>query len=264
LQPLADDDLKNVAGANVLDTLVHRLLELLARKVRFVREGRLRERRNIGWRQFATGRFQPCDQRVDAALRVGVGPLQVVAELVQPGHRHHHFRLVHVVEHDHLIVERERQVGQLPVVRRGVGQILGVAHHVVAGVADRAAGKRRQFGQRGRSNRVHAFFQFRQGVDGREFFAPVVRNHDYPIATRFDLHERIRRQRRQKTVATNLLAADHALEQTGRRAGIDLVKRRDGRQRIGQQSAVDRHPMNARGKFAKRCEIWLMFHRAPK
>ena len=66
---------------------------------------------------------------------------------------------MHVVEHDHVVVERERQVGQVAVVVRRVRQVLDVADRVVAGVADRAADERRQLRQLGHADRLHALAQ---------------------------------------------------------------------------------------------------------
>ena len=71
-----------------------------------------------------------------------------------------------MVEHDHVVVERERQVGQVAIVGRRVGQLLDVADDVVAGIADRAAGERRQLRQRGRAQRLDAAFEFFERIVG--------------------------------------------------------------------------------------------------
>ena len=62
-------------------------------------------------------------------------------------------RLVDVIEDDQLVVEAEEQIGQLPVVRRGAGELLAfvIADRVVAGVADQAAGEGGQAAGRGDS-----------------------------------------------------------------------------------------------------------------
>ncbi len=89
----------------------------------------------------ASGRERLCDDVIDAAAGVVVGGADVAAGriVIDAGHGDDDDRLGDVVEHDHAVVERERQVGQVAIVGRGVGQVLGVANDVVAGVADRAA-----------------------------------------------------------------------------------------------------------------------------
>src|SRR3954452_10179506 len=62
------------------------------------------------------------------------------------GIRHHLDRLVDVIEDDQLAVEAEQELGQLAIIERRLCELfaLVIANGVVAGVADQAAGERRQ------------------------------------------------------------------------------------------------------------------------
>ena len=135
-QSLADDDLKNIARADVFDALADRLLEIDLREIRFV--GNLRRARGIDIhrRQLGANGGELLDRGVDTLFRIGIGFGR--GKLIEPRECHHHDRLVDVVEHHHPIEKCERKVGQMTIVGRGVRQVLGVAHHVVTGIADRA------------------------------------------------------------------------------------------------------------------------------
>ena len=56
-----------------------------------------------------------------------------------------------MVEQDHPVVERERQIGKAAIIGRHVRQILGVADGVVGGKADRPAHEPRQALERDRA-----------------------------------------------------------------------------------------------------------------
>ena len=146
-QPLADHDLEDVAGADVLHALLHRLLELLLREVRAVFQIHLAFGPDIDQIQVGRSRGQLLDQGIDPPPGVVVGRFDRRPGPIEPGHGHDDDRLGHVVEDHHPIVKGEGQVGHLPVVGRGVGQPLEVAHRVVAGIAHGPGAERRQFRQ---------------------------------------------------------------------------------------------------------------------
>ncbi len=89
-----------------------------------------------------------------------------------------------------------------------------------------------------------------QRIGGVELFGAIAVDDRDAIAAGFDLQERIGGE---KAVAADLLAADDAFEQAGARTRVELVKRRDRRERIADQAAVDRHEVRHRGRGGRRC-----------
>ena len=71
----------------------------------------------------------------------------------------------------------------------------------------------------------------------------------HAVAVGFDLEKRIGGQ---EAVAADLLAADHALEQAGAAAGVDLVEGASPGQRVADQAAVDGHQLGPLGQLLKR------------
>ena len=233
-QPLAEDDLEDVAGVDVLDALADGRLEIGLGEVRAVRQRHVAfgadvERLQQDRDRLPAGKL--LDQLVDAAARRLVGLGRGNARLVQPGHRHHHDGLGDVVEHDHLVVEGEGHVGHLAVVGRGMGQVLEVADRVVAGVSDRTATEGGQLRQMDRPNRLDPPPKLVQRVvaielAGHQRRRPPGRNprigiRRHPAAIGLDLEERLGGQ---KAVAAHFLAAHDALEQASAASGVDLVE----------------------------------------
>ena len=163
LEPLAGHDLKDVAGPDVLLAVPHDLLVFLAREV----GARLERDRSLGvdiaQLEFRSGSRQPRDQLVDAVGRRLVGFPWVGAGFeMRLGHHEH--GLANVVEEDHAVEERKREVGQAPVVARDVGQVFGVADRVVGGVADGAAGEPGQAAHIHRAIAIDELLELAEGI----------------------------------------------------------------------------------------------------
>ena len=77
---------------------------------------------------------EPGQGRVVAVVELGVGQLGVDERVGDQGHP-----LAEVVERRQLADHVLDRIGQVLVVGRNVGQLLDLAHHVVAEVADQAA-----------------------------------------------------------------------------------------------------------------------------
>jgi len=265
LQALAEDDLEDVAGADVLDALLDGRLELLAREVRLAGEIGRAFQGDVHRLQVAGVRGQLVDQGVDAAAGVVVGRAAADALVVEPGHGDHDDRLGHVIEDDHLIVEGEPQVGDLAVVVRGVGEVLEVADHVVAGVAHCAAAKRGQLGECDGAHSLHPPPQLLERVGALELPADEDRRAGgrnpgrgadrHPLLVGFDLEEGVRGE---EAVAAHLLAADHALEQTCAAAGIELVEGGHRGERVAHQAAVDGHQVRPGCELRESLEIGII------
>ena len=76
------------------------------------------------------GAGEPRDQLVEPVARCFVGGLRVDPRPdVSLGDRQD--RLADMVEEEHPVVEREREVGNAAIVGRNVGQVLGVSHGIV-------------------------------------------------------------------------------------------------------------------------------------
>ena len=167
LEPLAEDDLEDVAGLDVLLALADDRLVLLAGEVGPGREPGRPVGVDVGQAELGAGLGEAGDQLVDP----GAGPLvrgpRRLAR-VEVGVRHDQDRLVDVVEDDHPVVEGEREVGQAAVVGRGVRQVLDVADRVVAGVADRPPREPGEARHRGRAIAFDELLELGERVVGGE------------------------------------------------------------------------------------------------
>ncbi len=123
---LRRDDLEGVAGVDVLDDPRDVALELGALHVR------LPVRLGPGAGHAARRRDRPGERRAD------------LVDHRRVPHRDDGDRVLEVVEGDERVGEHERHVGQAHRVGVGRAERLDRAHEVVAEVADRAAGERRQ------------------------------------------------------------------------------------------------------------------------
>ena len=159
-----------------------------------------------------------------------------------------------MVEEDHPVVEREREVGQTAIVGRGVGQVLGVADGVVGRVADGSAG------EPGKPGEVNGAITVEELLRGRETdrprcnarFAPGSsgRDHDDLVAPGLEPEERLGAQ---EAEPADLLAADHALEQkrgarsarSGRRPRRASGHRRSTGGKPGRRGPVAAHRTNS-------------------
>ena len=158
-----------------------------------------------------------------------------------------------MVEGDHAVVEREVQIGQPAVVGRRVGQPLGVAHRVVAGIADRSAEEADLLGQAG-------------GLADRLVLGHQLGEHFERVGDRADLGlERGRRVGERPAADRDLVpallgrrpggdfqkrvgageavaadvVADDAFEQKARVPPAKPVEGRDRRERVGDEPAGD-------------------------
>ena len=170
-------------------------------------------------------------------------------------------RLVQVVEDDHAIIEREAEVGQLAVVGRRVWQPLDVAHRIVGRVPHRAAAETRQAGQiRCAVIRQFLFEQFQRiGMIALEskFLMLACASTLGPrvVLSRLNPHVifvGLKTQKwsgTEKAVPPQSFAADHALEEKGPVAFLNLAESADRRQRVADQLTVDRHHAGITGQL---------------
>jgi hypothetical protein len=162
------------------------------------------------------------------------------------GQRDDNRRLLHVVEYDHVVVERERQIGELAVVGRRVRKLLDVADRVIARVSHCAAGERRQARNLGDADRLHSVAQHLERIVGREVLRALrIRDRDFLAVCR----DREKRFRCQEAIAAYLFAADHALEQTCTSAIVYLVKRAHRCEHVAQHASKHGHVVGSLRKF---------------
>lgn len=146
--------------------------------------------------------------------------------------------LRHVIEDDHAVVERERQVRQTEVVGGGVRQPLDIPHGIVGDASDGAAREGGQFCQTRRAEGGHPTLEFRERIVARERLH-AGRSGD-PHLPPAGLHPQ-EGVGGEKTVPADVLAADDALEEA---PGGTVVQAGVGRERseaVGEQPSVDRH-----------------------
>ena len=138
-------------------------------------------------------------------------------------------------------VKGEAQVGEATVVGGRVGKILDVADRVVGGIADHAAGERREFGNVGRAEGGHAALEFGERIVRFERLAAAGKacaGDGDVLSSSLEEEERIGAE---KAVTPHLLAADDALKQAPAGAGIDAGEGRQRRQPVGEQAAPHRN-----------------------
>ena len=73
---------------------------------------------------------EPIDQLIEAVAGLGIGCFRINAR-ADMGQRDRQHGLANMVEEEHPVVKRERQVGNASIVGRDVGKILGVSHGVI-------------------------------------------------------------------------------------------------------------------------------------
>jgi hypothetical protein len=164
--------LKNVAGTNVFITFADGIFEIGLREIRPVIKMRNTACFDIHWSQGVDRLGQLLHQSVDAAACRVIGAAQGTRrvrfsrrDLCQ---HHDNRRFLHVVKNDHMIVESERQIGQVAIVVGRIRQIFNVADCVVAGIADGASHERWQLGQLGDAHGPHAVAEQLERIIGIE------------------------------------------------------------------------------------------------
>ena len=232
---MANNDLKDVAGTDVLDTLADGVFVVGLRHVRrvverhFAAEGDVVELQRLGWR------FEQPDQPVDLLAGVVVGLLQGGGAFVTDvGQGEDDDRFLDMVENDHVVVECKPKVGQLAVVAGGVREVFDVANRVVTGIANCPADKRRQLGQVAdvhrvdllakRFERVGALGSFRlPGVVAPFRVLARATRDRYAGAVGLDVQKGFAGE---EAVATDFFAADDTLEQAGGRGEVEFLEGR--------------------------------------
>ena len=155
---LADHDLKNIAGANVVLGFAHRRRELRLRQIRFHAQ-RLRAPR-ARLRQAAA--FERLPRARDFAHRGVVFRAQAAGALGENVANDPH-AMLHVVEDHQAEIKHHHAVVQAQIVAARVGNALDEPHHVVREISDRAGHQRRQPGH---AHRTVARRQPSQLLDG--------------------------------------------------------------------------------------------------
>ena len=152
------------------------------------------------------------------------------------GQRHRQHRLANVVEQEHPVVERERKVGNAPIVRGHVGKLLGVSNRVVGRKAHRPAHEPRQALRAAPCDNARRALRDREtdrptGTAAARQPSSAVLDHRL-LAAGLEPQERLGPQ---EAEPADLLTADDALEQKGEPAAVDQPKRRHRRQPIARQ-----------------------------
>ena len=153
LEPLGQDHLEDVAGEDMLLRPVYRRLEGLSRAIRLhpLGDGALRERvKGVEDILSDNGTAQGAFQLIQPALGVLPDGLPLLLRLpgADVGVGYEKEPVLGVVKGDQHIVEMQPGIGELRLPRMPVGNVLDVADRVVAQVAHRPAGQRRQAGHR--------------------------------------------------------------------------------------------------------------------
>jgi hypothetical protein len=160
--------------------------------------------------------------------------------VIDVGEHHDVERLRDVVENEQPVVEGEAEIREMKVVDRRMRQPLRVSDGVVGRIPHHAAGERREFRQLGRLMASHPPLEVGERV-GRLELLHVVRAGPRDPHSRAEGFKPQEGLGPQEAVTADLLPADDALEQAGRLSGVDPGKRRQRRQAIREQPAVDRH-----------------------
>jgi hypothetical protein len=227
-QPLTEHHLKNVAGPDEFDALANCVFVLQLGLIRLPSNPRLACRGDVRGGQVRRLR-ESRHQFVDPTAGVVVGGLHVPLRLVEPGHHDDEQRLAHVVEHDHPVVERKRQIGQPAVVGRRIRKVLDIPHHVVSRVADCTPLKRRQLGQSHGLISRQLPPQLIERIGRVKLFVPRLAADRDARAVSGKLLERLEGE---KAVPAHLFPADDTLEKARMTACVEQVKRGHRRQRI--------------------------------
>ena len=250
LQPLANHHLKNVPGADVVLAVPDRRLEPVAGETRAPFERRLAPQVDVGQLEIGGSLLQLPAHGVDLVAGGLVGGLRV--GLIEPGVSHHQHGFLDLVENDHPVVEGKRQVGEMPVVGRGVGKPLDVADHVVAEVSDGSPAEPGEAGDMRGAILRDALFQIAEGVGRLVNFGLTAAGDFDPRAEGIDLEEGVGPE---KAVAANLLATYHAFEQETGLAPLQLAVSRERGQRIAHQLAVDGDEVGRGGQLPEGIEV---------
>ena len=142
-EPLAGNDLEDIAGLDVLLTMPHNRFISRSGEIRPRLERDRRFRVDVAQPKVRAGRSQAIDQFVNAVARSFIGGLGV-GSWPDVRLRHHEDRLADMIENHHPIIKRKRKIRQAAIIRRRVRQILGVAHRIVRSVAHRPTREARQ------------------------------------------------------------------------------------------------------------------------
>ena len=231
LEPLTGHDLEDVAGLDVFLAVPDDLLVSIPGEI----GGRRGTARSLGIqvaeRQLGSGGGESPDEIVDPGTGRGVSLAGVDAG-PEMRLRHNQDDLANMIEQHHAVEEREREVGQTPIVARHIGQVLGVADGIVGRVAHGSAGESGQPGKVNRAMEIDELLKLdeRIGRSGNAVRPRVAgHGHDDLIAPGLEPQERLGPQ---ETEPPDVLAADDALEQEGRRTPLDPAEGRDGCQSI--------------------------------
>ncbi len=95
-------------------------------------------------------------------------------------------------------------------------------------------------------------------IGGVKLFSAVAVYDLDAISAGFNLQERIGGE---KAVAADLLAADDAFEETSARTRVEQVKGGNGRERVGDQTSVNRDEVRTAGEASKGVEVGVMGHK---
>src|SRR5579871_187725 len=253
-EALADDYLKDIAGANVF--------LCFANRSHVSRLGKIR----INFQFTSTFRF-----RVFLRLFFLDGLLQQFARLLdfldsrvvlktqstwtlREDIAHNPQPVLHMIERNQPVVKHEHRVEETYLVAQLFRQTLDQPHHVVAEITDRAGDKRRQSWQANRPEPLHAPAQ----ESDRIFFFPddAVATFQNTCAVR--IAKNFFRVGASKRVTRDFLAAFHAFEQkrmtrTLRNSQI----RANGSKQISRKNVVNRDEIALFGELLEFAEGWL-------
>ena len=262
LETLGEDDLKNVAGGDVLFGLFDDVFELRAGHVGRAGRGGGYVERSVAGSELDGGGLKAVDEIVEFAAAVLVGGFDgrmvVDADVIDSEDG-----FAHVIEGDDLAIEGEIEIGQVAIVAGGVGEFFGfdVADGVVACVADPAAG---EVGQLGDADEIPVallgeFGDFGEGVIGVELAGDrSVLDRD-GVVVGDDAGDGLSAD---EAVTTDAVAADDGFEQEA--GGVSVVGLDEspvgeyGGEVVGHQLAVDRHEIAGPGEFLEGVEIGLL------
>ena len=254
---LADDDLEDVARADVFLAAGDGRLKFRAGNVRLPSGLRLHGQANVAQPEFARGTVQLGAQLVDAGCRAVVSRSRIafIGACVCDDQD----RFIDLIKNYHPVVKRERHIGDVTVIIRRVGQVLAVAHDVVAGVSDRSAAKPRQSREMDGLVFREQSLEIPQRVGGLKLLAGSLAGHDHVVPECFDSQERIGAE---NAVAPDLFSSDDTLEEERRGTTFDAPIRFDGRERVPEEPAINGNDPAFRGEAGKSVVIRKGRHRS--